>query len=107
LIRAASLAALLAALLGCGPSPARKNDLARRTVRSWTVTVQRTREALQRGAVPRAYARQVVDVAIESRDEESKEPEWATLPAQERSELDQAIQQLALAVGEPARGRSR
>jgi hypothetical protein len=101
------MAALLAALLGCGPSPARKNDLARRTVRSWTVTVQRTRDALQRGAVPQAYARQVVDVAVESREEESKQPEWASLPAEERSELDQAIQQLALAVGEPARGRLR
>jgi hypothetical protein len=107
LIRAAPLAALLVALLGCGPSPARKNDLARRTVRSWTVTVQRTREALERGAVPQAYARQVVAVAIESREEQSKEPEWATLPAQERSELDRSIQQLALAVGKPAPRRSR
>jgi hypothetical protein len=107
LIRAAPLAALLAALLGCGPSQARKNDLARRTVHSWTVTVQRTSEALQRGAVPRVYARQVVDAAIQSRADESKQPEWTSLPPQDRSELDRAIQQLARAVDQPARGRLR
>lgn len=105
--RAAPLAALLVSLLGCSPSAARKNDLARRSVHSWTLTVQRTRDALQRGAVPQVYARQVVDAAIESRAEQSRAPEWATLPPGDRSELDRAIQQLALAVGEPARGRLR
>jgi acyl-CoA reductase-like NAD-dependent aldehyde dehydrogenase len=107
LTRAAPLAALLAALFGCGPSPARKNDLARRTVHSWTATARRTRDALERGAVPQVYARQVVDAAIESRAKESKQPEWATLPPQERSELDWAIHQLALVVGEPVQGGVR
>jgi hypothetical protein len=107
LSRAAPLAALLVALLSCGPSPARKNDLARRSVHSWTLTVQRTREALQRGAVPQVYARQVVNAAVQSRADESKQPEWATVPPQDRSELDRAIEQLALAMGEPARGRLR
>jgi hypothetical protein len=100
-------ALLLTALLGCGASPARKNDLARRTVRSWTVTVQRTRDALQRGAVPRVYARQVVDAAIQSRTDESKQPEWTTLPLQDRSELDRVIQQLALAMEELNRASPR
>jgi hypothetical protein len=57
--------------------------------------------------VPQAYARQVVDVATESRAEEAKQPEWSSLPLQDRNDLDRAIQQLAAAVGEPIAGRSR
>jgi hypothetical protein len=107
LSRAALLAALLALLAGCGPSPAEKRDLARRTLQSWTATLRKTSDALHNGTVPRVYARQVVQAAIESKNQESTEPEWETLPALERADLERAIQQLAAALGEPLPDASR
>ena len=109
-LRLLSRAALLAALLllaGCGPSPAEQRDLARRTVQSWTATLQKTSDALHRGTVPRVYARQVVQAAIESRADESTEPEWAAVPVPERIDLERAIQELAAALGEPDPDNSR
>jgi hypothetical protein len=106
LSRAALLAALLL-LADCGPSPAEKRDLARRTIQSWTATLRKTSDALRHGTVPRVYARQVVEAAMESRRDESTEPEWATVPPQERSNLERAIRELADAVGQPDLGSSR
>ena len=105
-----SRAALLAALLllaGCGPSPGEKRDLARRSIQSWTATLRKTCDALRQGTVPRVYARQVVQAAIESRSEESTAPEWPTVPPEERTDLERAIRQLADAVGRSDLGSSR
>lgn len=104
---AAAGAALLALLWGCGPSPAAKTQLARLTLRSWTATVRKTTEALDRGAVPRQYARQVVQAARQSRAEESAQAEWAALPSEERADLDAAIHQLAALTGQPDARESR
>ena len=100
------LAAALSLLLGCGPSPQDKAQLARRTVQSWTATVEKTTEAVQRGAAPRVYGRQIVAAAVESRKNEAGTPEWGRLPAQERAALDRAIQRLASLLGMPDPGRS-
>jgi hypothetical protein len=101
LMRIVVLAAVLALLLGCGPSPEGKIDLARRTVRSWTATVRKTTEALQRDAVPALYGRQVFEAAVQSREEESGKPEWRALPAEDRAALDHAIGRLASLLGQP------
>ncbi|HEX5575212.1 MAG TPA: hypothetical protein VFX42_05010 [Gemmatimonadales bacterium] len=101
MIRIAVLTAALALLLGCGPSPEEKMELARRTVRSWTTTVRKTTEALQRDAVPALYGRQVFEAAVQSREEESERPEWRTLPAEDRAALDHAIGRLASLLGQP------
>jgi hypothetical protein len=101
LIRIAVLTAALALLLGCGPSPEEKIDLARRAVRSWTATVRKTTEALQRDAVPALYGRQVFAAAVQSREEESGKLEWRTLTAEDRAALDHAINRLASLLGQP------
>jgi hypothetical protein len=106
LSRAALLAALLL-LAGCGPSPGEKRDLARRTIQSWTATLRKTSDAIRHGTVPRVYARQVVQAAIESRRDESTAPEWPTVPPEERTDLERAIRQLADAVGQSDLGSSR
>jgi hypothetical protein len=97
-MRIVVLAVALTLLLGCGPSPEGKVDLARRTVRSWTATVRKTTEALQRDAVPALYGRQVVEAAVQSREEEAGKPEW---PAKDRAALDDAIHRLASLLGQP------
>jgi hypothetical protein len=103
--RAAGAAALVALLLGCGPSEAQKTELARLTVHSWTATLHKTADALERGTVPATYARQVVSAAQEARDQESAGPQWSELPAEERAALDQAIHQLAARVGQSGEPR--
>jgi hypothetical protein len=100
-MRIVVLAVALTLLLGCGPSPEGKIDLARRTVRSWTATVRKTTEALQRDAVPALYGRQVVEAAVQSREEEAGKPEWSALPAKDRAALDDAIRRLASLLGQP------
>lgn len=97
----AALLLIVLPLLGCGPSPEHKIDLARRTVRSWTATVRKTTEALQRDAVPALYGRQVLEAAMQSRKEESGKPEWSTIPAEARAALDHAIGRLASLLGQP------
>lgn len=106
LTRITAFAAALGLLLACGPSPQDKAQLARRTVRSWTATVEKTTDAVQRGAAPRVYGRQIVAAAMESRKTEASAPEWQRLPAQERAALDQAIHRLAALLGLPDPGRS-
>jgi hypothetical protein len=100
-MRIVLLAVVLALLLGCGPSPEEKIDLARRTVRSWTATVRKTTEGLERDAVPALYGRQVVEAAVQSREEESGKPEWSALPGKDRAALDDAIHRLASLLGQP------
>ena len=99
MIRRAVLAAALAPLIGCHSSEP-KTERATRTVRSWEATVRTTAEALDQGAVPRVYARQVLRAAMESREQQAGKPEWNSLPVQSRAGLDQAIHQLASALGE-------
>ena len=103
--RAAGAAALVALLLGCGPSEAQKSELARLTVHSWTATLQKTADALDRRAVPLLYARQVVVAAQEARAEQSAGPEWSALPARERAALDEAIHKLAARIGQSGPSR--
>jgi hypothetical protein len=105
--RIALLAVALALLFGCGPSPEQKVELARRTVHSWTATVEKTSDALRRGAVPPVYARQVVDAATESRKTEAASPEWKTVPAEDRAALDRGIGRLASMVGRPDSNAAR
>ena len=95
------LAAALTVLFGCGPSPEQKIELARRTVQSWTATVEKTTEALHRGAVPPVYGRQIVEAAVQSREQEAAKPEWKILPAEDRAALDQSIHRLASLLGLP------
>jgi hypothetical protein len=106
LSRIALLIAELALLFGCGPSPEQKIDLARRTVRSWTATVTKTTQALERDAVPPLYGRQIVAAAVQSRKEEADKPEWRTVSAEDRAALDDAIHQLAALLDQPGRGDS-
>jgi hypothetical protein len=96
----AALLLIVLPFLGCGPSPEQKIDLAS-TVRSWTATVRKTTEALERDAVPAVYGRQVFEAAVQSREEESGKPEWRTLPAEDRAALDHAIGRLASLLGQP------
>jgi hypothetical protein len=104
LSRIALLIAELALLLGCGPSPEQKIDLARRTVRSWTATVTKTTQALERDAVPPLFGRQIVAAVVQSRKEEANKPEWRTVSAKDRAALDDAIRRLASLLGQPGRG---
>jgi hypothetical protein len=105
--RIALLALALAPLLGCGPSPDQKIELARRTVHSWTATIEKTRDALQRDAVPRVFARQIVEAAVESRKTEAAAPEWKAVPGEDRAALDDGIRRLASLVGQPDSNATR
>jgi hypothetical protein len=104
LIRLAVLAAALALFVGCSSSEP-KTELAARTVHSWQATVRTTAEALDHGAVPPVYARQVLRAALESRKQQAGRPEWNSLSVQVRAGLDQAIHQLAALLGEQTGGR--
>lgn len=101
MIRTALLTAAGAFLLACGPSPEEKIDLARRSLKSWTATVRKTTDALQRDAVPALYGRQVLEAAVQGREEESGKLEWRTLPAEDRAALDHAIGRLTSLLGQP------
>jgi hypothetical protein len=104
LTRITAFTAALGLLLGCGSSPQEKVQLARRTVRSWTATVEKTTDAVERRAAPRLYGRQIVIAAVESRKQEAGSPEWRMVPAEERAALDRAIQRLQSLLGPPQAG---
>jgi hypothetical protein len=105
--RIALLAVALAPLLGCGPSPEQKIELARRIVHSWTATIEKASEALHRGAVPRVFVRQIVEAAAESRKAEAASPEWKTIPGEDRAALDDGIRRLASLAGQPDSSAAR
>jgi hypothetical protein len=64
-------------------------------VRSWTATVEKTTEALERDAVPPVYGRQVVEAAVHGRQKEAGKPEWRMVSEEDRGALDAALQRLA------------
>jgi len=93
------LAAGFASLIGCTSSEP-ETERATRAAHSWEASVRMTADALDQGSVPPLYARQVLRAAIESRRKQAEQPEWNTLPVPARAGLDQAIHQLASALGE-------
>ncbi|HEX5963403.1 MAG TPA: hypothetical protein VFY42_06740 [Gemmatimonadales bacterium] len=90
---AVALAALTHAT-GCS-SPEEKADRAARTARSWSATARITSEALATGAVPRVYARQVLQAAMEARRKLAQQQEWRSLSPDARSRLEDAVRELA------------
>jgi hypothetical protein len=96
----------VAPLVGCG-SPDQRTEGASRVVHSWEATVRETSKALDRRAVPRLYARQVLQAAVQTRDQHAKQPEWNTLPPEVRSGLAEAIGQLSASLGESSGDQSR
>ncbi len=76
-------------------SPQEKIEQSARTARSWSATARTASAALDRGAVPRVYARQVLREAIEGKRQLSREPAWLSLPRHTRDQLDRAIRELA------------
>ena len=100
------LSVAVAPLLGCG-SPDQKTEGASRVVHSWEATLRETSKALDRRVVPRLYARQVLQAAVQTRDQHTKQPEWNALPAEVRSGLAEAIGQLSASLGESSADHSR
>jgi hypothetical protein len=88
-----ALAALTHAA-GCS-SPEGKVDRAARTARSWSATARMTSEALATGAVPRVYARQVLQAAIEAKRKLAQQQEWRSLSPDARNRLEDAVRELA------------
>jgi hypothetical protein len=79
---------------GCS-SPKQNADRIARTARSWSATVQMTSEALATGAVPRVYASQVLQAAIETERELAQQQEWGSLSPDARGQLEDAVRELA------------
>jgi hypothetical protein len=94
----AALLLIVLPLLGCSSSEQKKAELAEQAVRSWAATLRLTRETLASGAVTPVYAHQVLDAAIKARQQQSKQPEWNTVPPDARGELDGALRQLESAI---------
>jgi hypothetical protein len=78
---------------GCGSTD--QVERTARTSRSWDATVRSTSEALASGAVPRLYARQVLQAALESRRQLAEKPEWPLLPENTRRRFEDSIRHLA------------
>jgi hypothetical protein len=93
LARVAVRVAVVAALTACSSS-AKKIEMSAHTVRSWTATTDATTNALAAGSVPRVYGVQILSAAEQARREAVAEPEWESLPAHTRRELEQAITRL-------------
>jgi hypothetical protein len=85
--------AVLAVLTACS-SPADKIEIIAHTVRSWTATADATTNALADGSVPRVYGVQILSAAEQAKRQAVAEPEWESLPAHTRRELEQAITRL-------------
>jgi hypothetical protein len=98
-MKPALLAGILALFLGC-TSPEQKAELAARTIHSWNATLSATTEALERGSIPRVYARQVLRAAMETRQQQSTKAEWHRVPAELKGRLDRSIARLATSLGE-------
>ena len=82
------------ALLTACSSSAEKVEMSAHTVRSWTATADATTNALAAGSVPRVYGVQILGAAEQARRQAVAEPEWESLPANTRRELEQAITRL-------------
>jgi hypothetical protein len=80
-------------------SPDEKVELATRAARSWEATVRQTSTALERGAVPLGYARQILRAAIDHERAERRRPEWNRVPAEVRGGLGEAVDQLRSSLG--------
>jgi hypothetical protein len=91
---------LVALVLGC--SPAEKFERAAHMTRSWTATLRMTGEAFSAGNVPRVYASQVLRAALETRRRLAEQSDWSSVPRSTRSQLDDAIQELASILNEGA-----
>lgn len=81
-------------VLGCS-SQAEKVDQSARTAHSWTATARKTSQALAAGSVPRVYARQVLEAALETKRELARRSEWRLLDRGTRGQLETAIGELA------------
>jgi hypothetical protein len=90
---------LLAALTGCISAEARQLAAARQA-RSWAATAHLTTEALDRGAIPRLYARQILQAGQEAEEQLTAQPEWGRVPTEAKQSLEEALDQLAFSVGE-------
>ena len=86
--------AVVVLVSGCS-SQAEKLARSARIAHSWTATARKTSQALTAGAVPRVYATQVLEAALQSKRELSRQPEWQLLDRSTRSQLESAIQELA------------
>jgi hypothetical protein len=86
-------------MLGCS-SPEQNADQSARTARSWAATALTTSEALAKGAIPRVYATQVLQEAMETKRRLAQQPEWQSLPRHIRDQLDDSIRRLSSALAE-------
>jgi hypothetical protein len=91
----------LVLVLSC-VSPEQKAELAAHDLRSWAATARMTAGALEAGAVPRLYARQVLDAALQSRQRLAQRAEWNAIAPELRDSLQNSLRGLALALGQPA-----
>jgi hypothetical protein len=86
-------------LLGCS-SAAERADRASRTAQSWTATARRTSKALAAGAVPRVYAAQMLEAALQTKSQLEQRPEWRSVAPEIRSHLADAARELASSIHE-------
>lgn len=84
----------------CAPQQ-EESVVAAQRVHSWTASVDLSTQALGRGRVPRVYARQVLRAARDARDREARKPGWGAIAPGVRRKLDDAIERLDAAVGDP------
>jgi hypothetical protein len=92
---------ILATLTGCISAEERKRAVESQA-RSWAATANFTTEALDRGAVPRLYARQILEAGREADEQLAAQPEWSMLPVDVKQSLEEALDQLASSIGEAA-----
>lgn len=94
----------LMALMGLAAcsSPEDKIEQATRTVRSWEATARLTSQALEEGAVPRVYGKQVLDAALAVRRNQAQRPEWEAVAPETRRAFGEAVAELGRWLGERA-----
>jgi hypothetical protein len=89
---------VLTVLAACS-SPEQKIEQTARAAHSSEVTVRKPAADLQRGHIPRVYAKQIVRAVESSQREQAQQPEWNSVPERTRQSLAKAIVELA-ALGE-------
>ncbi|HJR17732.1 MAG TPA: hypothetical protein VJ808_12845 [Gemmatimonadales bacterium] len=85
--------------LGCS-SPAERIERATRTASSWAATARLTSEALRIGSLPRGYASQILEAALERKRQLEGQPEWRSVPGEIRGRLEDAARELAASLDE-------